>query len=100
MRIVNNILYDYSDIILMACLGETLIYSETWEDYMKRIKLGLKIVSEHKLYEKLSKHIYGSRCVENLGFMLSAEELALDPSKTIISRHGKIFHLEQGSNNF
>lgn len=55
MNLMNDVFHPYLYEFICVYLDDILIYSETYEDHTKHLKLALEKLREHKLYAKLSK---------------------------------------------
>ena len=82
MSLMDSIFKDYTDKFIIAYLDDILVYSDTWEEHLKHIRLTLLILRKHKLYAKLSKCVFGAQEVEYLGHILRAGKVAMNPNKT------------------
>jgi hypothetical protein len=58
-----------------------LIYSKNLEDYKKQVKKVLKALEERDLQVKLDKYTFWATEVEYLGFIVSTEEIKINPEK-------------------
>ena len=54
MNIMDDVFEGYSDKFVMVYLDDILIYSDTWENHEKHVKLDLERLREHKLYVNCS----------------------------------------------
>ena len=62
-------------------IDDILIFSGTEEEHLKHLEQVLKILREHKLYAKLKKCEFFKDQVENLGHIVSAKGIQVDPRK-------------------
>jgi hypothetical protein len=58
-----------------------LIYSKTEEEHAKHLRIVLTRLREHQLYAKFSKCAFWLEEIQFLGHVLSANGIAVDPSK-------------------
>ena len=56
---------------VIVFLDDILIYSPTWEDHLKHLKLVLEKLQEAQLYAKLSKCAFGQTSIHYLGHIIS-----------------------------
>ena len=82
MSIMNDVFRDFTDKFVICYLDDILIYSHTWEEHLKHIKLVLERLREKQLYAKMSKCTFGVQEVEYLGFTLQAGKIAMNKNKT------------------
>ena len=82
MSLMDTIFKNYTDKFLIAYLDDILVYSDTWGDHLKHIRMTLQILRNHKLYAKLSKCVFGVQEVEYLGHILKAGKVAMSSNKT------------------
>lgn len=55
MEYMNRILHDYLDRFVVVFIDDILIYSKSEEEHAEHLKIVLQVLSEKKLYAKLSK---------------------------------------------
>lgn len=82
MNIMNDVFSDFVDKFVMVYLDDILIFSDSWEEHVKHIRLVLERLRKHKLYAKISKCKFGVQEADYLGFVLRAGKLAMNPNKT------------------
>ena len=82
MSLMNKIFKEYTDKFVLVYLDDILVYSKTWEDHIRHVRLVLDRLRKEKLYAKFSKCKFGVQEVEYLGFILRAGKLAMNPNKT------------------
>jgi hypothetical protein len=58
-----------------------LIYSKTKEEHVEHLRIVLTRLREHQLYAKFSKCEFWLDTIPFLGHILSAQGVAVDPSK-------------------
>lgn len=80
-HLVNDIFREYLDDFLVVYLDDILIFSSTIELHKGHVKKVLTILKQHKLYLKVEKCEFERSVVQFLGFIISADGIAMDPQK-------------------
>jgi hypothetical protein len=78
---VNDTLREYLDKFLVVYLDDILIYSSTPEEHTQHVKLVLEKLQNARLSLKLEKCEFNVQKVEFLGFIITPDGIAMDPSK-------------------
>ncbi|XP_028806003.1 uncharacterized protein LOC114760870 [Neltuma alba] len=78
---MNRIFRPYLDKFIVVFIDDILIYSKNEEEHQEHLYIALRILRDHQLYAKLSKYEFWLREVKCLGHVVSAEGVAVDPSK-------------------
>jgi len=81
MDYMNRIFRPWLDKFVVVFIDDILIYSRTREEYADHLKVVLKILRDHQLYGKLSKCEFWLEEVQFLGHVISAKDIAVDPTK-------------------
>jgi len=81
MDYMNRIFRPYLDQFVVVFIDDILIYSESWDEHAEHLRVVLGILREHKLYGKLSKCEFWLDEVQFLGHVISAQGIAVDPTK-------------------
>jgi hypothetical protein len=81
MNLMNKVFMEELDRFVVVFIDDILIYSETAEEHEEHLRVVLERLRQQKLYAKFSKCEFWMEKVAFLGHVLSAEEIALDPSK-------------------
>ncbi|XP_028805311.1 uncharacterized protein LOC114760211 [Neltuma alba] len=71
----------YLDKFVVVFIDDILIYSQNEEEHREHLRIVLQVLREHKLYAKLSKCEFWLKEVKFLGHVVSAEGVAVDPTK-------------------
>ena len=71
----------YLDKFVLIFLDHILIYSKNEEEHEEHLRLTLKFIREHKLYEKLSKCDFDKDKIHYLGHIISDEGIYVDLEK-------------------
>ena len=81
MNLMNSIFHDCLDKFVLVFIDDILIYSKNEEEYQRHLEIVLQRLREHKLYGKLSKCAFYQKEIQYLGHIISAQGIAVDPSK-------------------
>lgn len=76
--------------ILLVYLDDILVFSETFEQHLKRLETVLKRLAETGLKVKLQKCAFLQQSVKFLGHQVSAEGVGTDPSKVSAVKNWKV----------
>jgi ribonuclease HI len=78
---MNKVFMEKLDRFVVVFIEDILIYSETTEEHEEHLRTVLERLRQQKLYAKFSKCEFWMERVAFLGHVLSAEGIAVDPSK-------------------
>jgi hypothetical protein len=78
---MNDVLRPYLRRFVLVFFDDILIYSETWADHLRHIRVVLSELARHQLFVKRSKCSFGATSVAYLGHVISAAGVAMDPVK-------------------
>ena len=81
MNLMNKIFHDCLDKFVLVFIDDILIYSKNEEEHQRHLEIILKRLREHTLYIKLSKCVFYQKEIQYLGHTISAQGIAVDPSK-------------------
>ena len=81
MSIMNDVFKDYTDSFVMVYLDDIQIYSNSWDEHIRHVKLVLDRLWKHMLYAKLSNCTFRVQEVDYLGFVLGAGKWAMNSNK-------------------
>ena len=81
MQLMNSIFMEYLDKFVVIFIDDILIFSKCAEEHADHIRLVLQKLRENQLYAKFSKCEFWKESVQFLGHVLSAQGVAVDPSK-------------------
>ena len=59
MGVMNDVFKDYTDSFIMVYLDDIVVYRNSWNEHVCRLKLVLDRLRKQKLYAKLSKWTFG-----------------------------------------
>jgi hypothetical protein len=69
------------DKFVVVFIDDILVYSKSEEEHAEHLRVVLTHLRDHQLYAKFSKCEFWLKEVQFLGHVLSAEGVAVDPSK-------------------
>ena len=78
---MNSVFMPELDKFVVVFIDDILVYSKNKEEHVEHLRIVLTRLREHQLYAKFSKCEFWLREVQFLGHVLSAEGIAIDPSK-------------------
>jgi hypothetical protein len=78
---VNRALAGLIDVYLVVYLDNILIFSKDKKTYIQHVREVLKRLIKWKLFIKLSKYAFHANRVEFLGFVVSRDGVAIDPTR-------------------
>jgi len=81
MDYMNRIFRPFLDKFVVVFIDDILIYSRTLEEHAEHLRLVLGVLREKQLYAKLSKCEFWMDEVQFLGHVISAQGIAVDPTK-------------------
>jgi len=81
MDYMNRIFRPFLDKFVVVFIDDILIYSRTQEEHAEHLRLVLGVLREKQLYAKLSKCEFWMDEVQFLGHVISAQGIAVDPTK-------------------
>ncbi|XP_050379620.1 uncharacterized protein LOC126796952 [Argentina anserina] len=79
--VMNDVLGDFLRKCALVFFDDILIYSASLEEHLQHLKLIFERLRQHSLKAKASKCSFGVKQVEYLGHVISAQGVAVDPSK-------------------
>ncbi|KAL0173559.1 hypothetical protein M9458_029527, partial [Cirrhinus mrigala] len=80
-HLINDVLRDMLGRWCYAYLDDILIYSKTLEEHTQHVRAVLQRLLAHQLYCKLEKCAFHQHSTTFLGFVISAQGVAMDPQK-------------------
>jgi hypothetical protein len=81
MYLMNSVFMPKLDKFVVVFIDDILVYSKSEEEHAEHLRIVLTHLRDHQLYAKFSKCEFWLRKVQFLGYVLSAEGVAIDPSK-------------------
>ena len=81
MHMMNKVFMEFLDKFVVVFIDDILIYSKSDEEHKEHLRAVLQRLRDHQLYAKFNKCELWLKQVRFLGHVLSAEGIAVDPSK-------------------
>jgi len=81
MNMMNKVFMDELDKFVVVFIDDILIYSSTAEEHEQHLRVVLEKLRQNQLYAKFSKCDFWLKKVAFLGHVLTAEGVAVDPTK-------------------
>jgi hypothetical protein len=81
ITMMNKVFMEYLDKFIVVFIDDILIYSKDDKEHEEHLRLIMEKLREHKMYAKFSKCEFWLNKVGFLGHIVSAEGVAVDPSK-------------------
>jgi hypothetical protein len=79
--LMNDVLRTYLRRFVLVFFDDILIYSTSWADHLRHLRVVLNTLRQHRLFVKRSKCSFGVDSVAYLGHVISAAGVAMDPAK-------------------
>ena len=75
---------EFLDKFVVVFIDDIMVYSKNKEEHEEHLRLVLEKLREHQLYAKFSKCEFWLKEVGLLGYVISGEGIAVDPTKVQI----------------
>jgi hypothetical protein len=79
--LMNDVLHAYLRWFVLVFFDDILIYSASWADHLRHLRVVLTVLRQHRLFVKRSKCSFGVDTVAYLGHTISGAGMAMDPAK-------------------
>jgi hypothetical protein len=79
--LMNDVLRPFLRRFVLVFFDDILIYSKSWSDHLRHIRIVLEELRRHQLFLKRTKCAFGAASVGYLGHLISAAGVAMDPAK-------------------
>jgi hypothetical protein len=79
--LMNDVLRAHLRRFVLVFFDDILIYSRSWADHLRHLRVVITLLREHRLFVKRSKCAFGVDSVSYLGHTISASGVAMDPAK-------------------
>lgn len=81
MRLMHEILKSYMDKFYVVFFDEILIFSKDLNEYFMHLRVILQALRANILYLNIQKCVFINSSIHFLGYIISIDELKVDPSK-------------------
>jgi hypothetical protein len=81
--LMNKVLCPFLRCFVLVFFDDILIYSSSWSDHLRHVKLVLEAMRTHQLYLKRSKCSFGEESMAYLGHIISVAGVAMDSDKVL-----------------
>ncbi|XP_066351740.1 uncharacterized mitochondrial protein AtMg00860-like [Miscanthus floridulus] len=78
---MNDVLWPFLRRFVLVFFDDILIYSQTWAEHLRHLRVVLTALRQQQLFVKRSKCAFGEPSVSYLGHIISASGVAMDPAK-------------------
>ena len=86
MRLINDVLRPFAGKFLVVYFDDILVYSRSLTEHQEHLRAVCAKLQDEQLYANLTKCSFLKTSVAYLGFIVSAEGIAVDPAKTAAIR--------------
>jgi hypothetical protein len=81
MRLMNEVMKDFIGKFVIVYLDDILVFNKTKEEHLKHLTLVMRKLQQEKLLINLNKSSFMKKELIYLGFVISSNELKMDPEK-------------------
>nr|GEY30433.1 putative reverse transcriptase domain-containing protein [Tanacetum cinerariifolium] len=81
MDLMNRVCRPYLDKFMMVFIDDILIYSKTWEEHERHLRLVLELLNKEKLHAKFSNYKFWLQEVQFLRHVINGDGIHVDPNK-------------------
>jgi hypothetical protein len=78
---MNEVLRPFIRKFVLVFFDNILVFSRSWSEHLQHVKQVFQALRNHKLALKRSKCSFGAEIVAYLGHIISANGVAMDPTK-------------------
>jgi hypothetical protein len=79
--LMNDVLCPFLWRFVLVFFDDILIYSSSWSEHLRHVRLVFEQLQAHKLYLKKSKCFFGARSVAYLGHVILVDGVSMDGEK-------------------
>jgi hypothetical protein len=87
MRLMNEVPREFIEKFVIVYLDDILIYSKTKDEHLKHLAIVMRKLHQEKLLINMKKSSFMQTGLVYLGFVVSANELKMDPSKVDVIKN-------------
>jgi hypothetical protein len=77
--LMNHVFHPFLHHFVLVFFNDILIYSKTWTTHVSHVDRVLHLLSQHQLFLKQSKCVFGASEVEYLGHLVGKSSVRVDP---------------------
>ncbi len=81
MRLMDDILWPFTNSFVVVYLDDTLIFSKSWEENLQHIQWVLQALRQHKLCTNLEKCTFHMSQIQYMGYIIDEKSVHVDPAK-------------------
>jgi hypothetical protein len=81
LMLMNHVLRKYIGLFVVEYFDDILVYSKTFDDYVKHLRVVFETLRDFKLYEKLTKCYFCKESVMFFGYIISSRGVKVDEEK-------------------
>jgi hypothetical protein len=79
--LMNHVFHPFLRHFVLVLFDDILIYRKTWTDHLAHVDRVLHVLSQHQLFLKQSKCVFGATEVKYLGYLVGKDSVRVDPKK-------------------